>query len=49
MKSFFEGNDYHLAVYDSRKQAHTMLLTVKNFAKNEDLLLVIERNIFSEN
>jgi|GEM_PF-1353776 hypothetical protein len=39
VKSFFDGNDYQLAIYDGRNQEHTMLLTVKNFARNEDLLL----------
>lgn len=39
VKSFYEGNDFHLAIYDARHGNNTMLLTVKNFAQNEDILI----------
>lgn len=39
VKSFFEGNDFHLAIYDIKLGNNTMLLTIKNFAQNEDLMI----------
>jgi hypothetical protein len=39
VKSFYIGNDYHLAVYDTKEGNNTMLVTIKNFAQNEDLLI----------
>lgn len=39
VKSFYVGNDYHLAIYDANQGKNTMLLTVKDFAQNEDLLI----------
>ncbi len=45
VKGFFEGNDYFLAIYDGKLGNNTMLLTIKNFAQNEDLLIELN-NIF---
>ena len=48
VKSFFEGEDYHLAIFDAKHGKNTMLLTIKNFVQNEDMLIELNSIFRSE-
>lgn len=45
VKSFYDGNDYILAVYDVQNQKNNLLITIKDFTQNEDTLIELN-NIF---
>lgn len=47
VKTYFDGHDVVLVLYDGTEQKNTMLLTFKDFTKNEDTLIELN-TIFRE-